>query len=257
MPFSSEWLALREPADQLARNSELLKKACLAAGPAPVILDLGCGTGSNMRALAPLLPKSTVWHLVDNDAELLEIAASSSTGNIFTHQLDLADVSGLPIDGATLVTGSALLDLVSKSWFTELVRNINAPLYFALSYDGRMSWEPSLSDDESITASFNQHQKSDKGLGVAMGPDSPEVAAQVLQDHGFLVERAKSDWRLRPSDAALQEELLLGIAGAATESGNERAKAWGDERVLLSGESYCTIGHEDVFAIPARVESAR
>ena len=252
MPFSSEWLALREPADHLARDRALLQKACLAAGSAPVVLDLGCGTGSNVRALAPWLPQGTKWHLVDNDPGLLEIAAKKTPGEVHTHCIDLTDLAQLPIEGVTLVTGSALLDLVSKNWFRKLVSNLNAPVYFALSYDGEMVWDPMLPDDQAITESFNEDQRTDKGLGTAMGPDSPALASEILEANGFVVERAKSDWRLAPNDSTLQSELVLGIASAAAEAGNVAAKTWGDERVLLSSKSYCTIGHEDILAVPQK-----
>ena len=49
MAFSAEWLALREPADRAARDAGLLRRAAAAAGPAPVIMDLGCGSGATVH----------------------------------------------------------------------------------------------------------------------------------------------------------------------------------------------------------------
>ncbi|MEL7014277.1 MAG: class I SAM-dependent methyltransferase, partial [Pseudomonadota bacterium] len=74
MGFDPEWLALREPADHAARDATLLGRAVTAAGPAPVILDLACGTGSTLRAVAPHMQVHAVWRLVDNDLALLEHA---------------------------------------------------------------------------------------------------------------------------------------------------------------------------------------
>ena len=69
-----DWLALREPADAAARDPEL---AALAARPARrpgarwSIRDLGCGTGSLGRWLAPQLPGPQHWILHDRDTALL------------------------------------------------------------------------------------------------------------------------------------------------------------------------------------------
>lgn len=252
MAFSAEWLALREPTDNFARDKGLLVEACKAAGSKPVIVDLGCGTGSNIRALAPYLPSQTIWHLVDNDPELLEIAKSSVSGQVVTHCMDLGEINKLPLESATLVTGSALLDLVSTGWLETLASSADVPMYFALSYNGRMNWDPEHAEDESVTNSFNAHQRSDKGLGVAMGPESPKLASEIFRIAGFETALAQSDWELGPSDQKLQNELVLGIAQAADEFGSEPAGLWGAERLLVSGKSYCTIGHEDIFAIPKK-----
>ncbi len=76
MGFSADWLALRDPADRAARDQTLARRAAEAAGPAPVIVDLGCGTGASWRALAPLLPDGARWRFVDNDPGCWSIAGA-------------------------------------------------------------------------------------------------------------------------------------------------------------------------------------
>ena len=85
MSFSAQWLALREPYDQAARNETVLDAVRKAfAGHAAVrVCDLGCGTGSTMRAVAPLLPARQDWRLLDNDAALLEAGISQATAAAF------------------------------------------------------------------------------------------------------------------------------------------------------------------------------
>ena len=53
--FSADWLTLRELYDARARNPKVLAAvaASLAALPSLTIVDLACGTGSTLRALAP------------------------------------------------------------------------------------------------------------------------------------------------------------------------------------------------------------
>ena len=66
-----EWLALREPADAAARSVELVERlrARLVGSPELVIHDLGAGTGSMGRWLAPLLPGPQHWVLHDRDVD--------------------------------------------------------------------------------------------------------------------------------------------------------------------------------------------
>ncbi|MEM8648842.1 MAG: class I SAM-dependent methyltransferase, partial [Pseudomonadota bacterium] len=214
MGFSPDWLALREPADGAARDAALLARAVAAAGPEPVILDLGCGTGSTTRAMADQLPKGTRWRLLDGDQALLDRAQDEvGSGPEFILQ-DLSDVDALPLDGVTLVTASALLDLVSEDWVAALAERLNVPFYAALSYDGAMEWAPENPTDRDVETFFNRHQRSDKGLGRALGPDAGPRAAALFEAAGFDVTLAQSPWELGPDMAALQTLLNDGIAAA-------------------------------------------
>ncbi|MEB0303591.1 hypothetical protein QN348_22145, partial [Mucilaginibacter sp. 5C4] len=61
---SPDWLALREPEDAAARSRDLALTAAAKIPDGPVIVhDLGSGTGSMMRWLAPLLPGPQTWIL--------------------------------------------------------------------------------------------------------------------------------------------------------------------------------------------------
>ena len=250
MSFSADWLALREPADRAARDSSLLRQAAAAAGENPVILDLGSGTGATMRALSPFLPASAKWRLVDNDQELLDKAATSSNASTSVHCLNLLDLDHLPTQNVTLITGSALLDLVSRNWLIELAKRIKVPAYFALSYDGEMSWNPVHELDAAVTKAFNRHQKSDKGFGPALGPDAAKAAEEIFTDAGFEFFSASSPWQLGESEQKLQAELVAGIAQASSEAGESEADSWLAHRLLVATESVCTIGHRDILAMP-------
>jgi trans-aconitate methyltransferase len=74
--FSAEWLALREPADRRARSRALVAelRSVFAGRDTAAVIDLGCGTGSNLRALAASLPRRQSWRLVDRDPALLSAA---------------------------------------------------------------------------------------------------------------------------------------------------------------------------------------
>lgn len=250
MGFSPDWLALREPADNDARDADLLRAAATAAGPNPVILDLGCGTGSTVRALAKFLPEHAKWRLVDNDWKLLEYAGAEAGEAVSLHQQDLQDLDKLPLEGVTLVTASALLDLVSRKWLVELASVVKVPVYFALSYNGIMSWSPEHPGDAAVTRKFNEHQQGDKGFGQALGPLAVKTATEVFTTSGFDVAVADSTWQLGAEDEKLQSELVKGIAVAAQEAGEEGAGEWGAVRVSASAHTSCSIGHGDIFAVP-------
>lgn len=250
MGFSAEWLALRDPADRAARDLALARRAAAAAGTAPLIVDLGCGTGATWRALSPVLPAGARWRFVDNDPALLAIAAAAAGDGAETVTADLADLDALPLEGATLVTASALLDLVSAQWVAGLVARLGVPFYAALSYDGRMDWSPDDPRDAAITSAFNRHQTGDKGLGPALGPNAADHAARTFGAAGFTVTLADSPWRLGPEMAALQRELCSGIAAAAAEAGLSDAADWGRARSASATASHCIIGHLDLLALP-------
>jgi len=75
---SPSWLALREEADARARSADLVEELRPRLPPADrvVVHDLGCGTGSMGRWLAPRLTGPQHWILSDRDTALLAIAAT-------------------------------------------------------------------------------------------------------------------------------------------------------------------------------------
>ncbi|WP_223814246.1 class I SAM-dependent methyltransferase [Roseicitreum antarcticum] len=218
-----------------------------------MIVDLGSGTGSTLRAFAPLLGGAAAWRLVDSDPALLAQAALSAGPDVTMHPLDLRTLYDLPLSGANLVTASALLDLCSGDWLTRLAARLkeqSVAFYAALNYDGVMTWSQPDRDDAAVTAAFNRHQRSDKGFGPALGPDSARVAAAAFAEAGFRVTEADSPWILGPEEAPLQSQLIDGIASAAAGAGEANARAWAARRRDLVRDGQCYIGHRDLLALP-------
>jgi SAM-dependent methyltransferase len=252
--FSAAWLALREPADREARSLALVERLGSALPPAANrrVLDLGAGAGSNLRYLAPWLGPRQHWCCVDQDAGLLaaglERSAHWAAGQglsvtpvssgvliqgpgrrlqVETRTQDLARLAdGLPSDLSgwirhdTVVTASALLDLVSADWTEALLRHcgrVRAPLLCALSYDGRVDLEPPLALDRAVIGLVNAHQRRDKGLGPALGPRAPSRLASMARDRGYQVWMEPSDWRLGEEQWEIQRALVEGWAQAAAE----------------------------------------
>jgi hypothetical protein len=72
--FDADWLMLREPFDHAARSVALARRLVDCLPKRPRLLDLGAGTGSLFRFLAPIFGRGQDWILVDSDAALLDEA---------------------------------------------------------------------------------------------------------------------------------------------------------------------------------------
>ncbi|MEM9012298.1 MAG: class I SAM-dependent methyltransferase [Pseudomonadota bacterium] len=252
MSFSADWLALREPADRRARDAGLIGRlASWGRGRAPLIVDLGAGTGSTYRVLSPHLPGAR-WRLVDRDAALLAHVGGDAA--VETVVADLAGDLEPLLRGADIVTGSALIDLAARDWLSALCQAAppSAAIYMALSYDGEETWSPTPPDEAEALAAFHAHQRGDKGLGgPALGPDAASAFAEILRASGREVFTGPSPWRLGADDAALISALADGAHGAVEEIGAldaARRQTWLAARRRATDVE---IGHVDVLGLPA------
>lgn len=273
--FDAHWLALREPVDHRSRAPELAHRLgeWWRRRGGSTVLDLGSGTGSNLRYLAPRLNGRQRWTLVDHDGALLERAEAPARDVVVeTVVADLAERGGpgravdlsptvrSHVEVSDLVTASALLDLVSSDWIDALVAACaaaGAGAAFALSYDGVIQWGAELVDpmDEVVRAAVHEHQRRDKGLGPALGPTAGAYAAEAFRRSGFRSWSFASPWRLDERDTGLTETLVSGWADAATEQSPERADdvhAWRARRraTVASDDVRLVVGHVDVLALP-------
>jgi SAM-dependent methyltransferase len=265
--FAVEWLALREPYDARARNPKVLDAVigAFASLPSVTIVDLACGTGATLRTLSPRLTRRQNWRLVDNDLSLLGRAAAMTSpvgANITAVPLDLNRDLEAALDGPVdLVATSALLDLVSDDWLARLVVETAArrvPLYAALTYDGRVTLEPSDPLDAAVIAAVNAHQHRDKGFGAALGPMAARTAIARFEAVGYSVIHGEADWAFGPDDREIQTEILSGWASASRETGNLSLAdivGWLTRRrdAVTAGRSSIRVGHVDLFAWPTGV----
>ena len=252
--FSADWLALREPVDAASRSMRLARVVAdaLPRYRAIEILDLGAGTGANVRYLAGKLPLPQRWLLVDRDERLLGRAPKAWPSQCLDLQRAVLDASLFA--GRALVTASALLDLVSDAWLQALAarcREAGSAVLFALTYDGRMDYAPAEPEDDLIRDLVNRHQRSDKGLGPAAGPTATSRAGELFAAAGYHVEREASDWVLGPESRSLQRPLIDGWAGAAAAMAPDQSAAIDDWRArrlahVDGGRSQLIVGHKDL-----------
>lgn len=279
--FAADWLAQREPFDAAARDAGLAQRLADALPARPVLLDLGAGSGSLFRWLAPIIGRAQVWLLADADEDLLQRAYEDITrwagkrgwavtqgqrallvhapGGAWRVEACRADLAaGLPPLGeADAVVCSALLDLVSAAWLERLVAALRSPLLACLSVDGRDAFLPRHPLDAALRAGFRADQGRDKGFGRALGPRAPAALHAALATAGFSAASAPSDWRIPPAALRMLGELVSGHAAAAERASPARARAigaWRKARMhqAVAGRLAIRIGHRDSLALPPR-----
>lgn len=263
--FDPAWLALREPADGDARAASLA--ALLASWIEPgelVVHDLGSGTGSLARWLAPRLPGRQVWVLHDRDPRLLDLALERTAGlvaadgtpvTVRTAVGDLAALGPSDLAGAGLITASALLDLLTPAALEALVAtcaSAGCPVLWTLSVTGAVTLDPADPLDGPLAGAFDAHQRR----GGLLGPDAPGAAVDALGRHGLAVRSADSPWQLTYARHELLAEWLRGRVDAAVEQTPELAddaRAWLRDRLTAAAarELTATVGHRDLLAAPA------
>jgi len=302
--FSTDWLHLREPFDQAARKAvtaaldlpgRLARWRQQSPGEPLEVIDLACGHGANLRALAPGLGGTQHWRLVDHDPALLTaapdalaewahrheyafmreggagdeqtltIAGPDFQAQVVCQRVDLArDLASLDFGQTPLVTASALLDLVSETWMQSLIRKAGAAraaLWFGLTVDGRTAWNPADPDDELVHGLFSRHQRRDKGFGPALGSQAATVALQQMACAGYETLQTQTDWVI---DGALAPQMQLamveGMAAAALEqspAAQDAVRSWTARRRAGVGSNCLRVGHVDIVATPAQADVRR
>lgn len=267
LDVSSDWLTLREAADARARSRTLAQSAAAMLPPGPIVVhDLGSGTGSMMRWLAPLLPGPQEWVLHDWNANLVERAVDGvrpcDRGNqpvaVSSRVVELAQLTAADLEGASLVTASALLDVLTARELQAIVQacaGISSPVILDLSVTGRVDLTPHDPRDAAFERSFNSHQQRVVDGRRLLGPDGASLARSLFQVAGWRVKEAATTWRLTDDEPRLLSEWFDGWVDAAV----EQTPALSDESVeyrelrgsqLAGGALTAVIHHVDLLAWP-------
>lgn len=265
-PAAADWLALREAADAEARAVDLVEE--LRAGhPAPGrILDLGAGTGSMARWLAPRLPGPQHWVLADRDAGLLAHVADglpprARDGSPITaevRELDVTTLTAADLAGVDLVTASALLDLLTAEEIDAVAAacvGAGVAALLTLSVTGQVRFEPAEPRDVPMAAAFDAHQQRTVDGRALLGPRAPTVAEEAFVRHGAHILSRASPWHLGLDDVDLVVAWLQGWVAAAVAQDPDLARhadAYLARRLEAAeqGRLRVTVGHLDLLALP-------
>lgn len=232
-----------------------------------VVHDLGSGSGSMTRWLAPRLPGPQHWTLHDRDAELLDLAAAAapvraSDGSPVRVDTQLGDVTRLApgrLAGATLLTASALLDMLTSDELDRFVATCAGaccPVLITLSVTGQVELTPPDPFDGVVMDAFNADQRRVTAAGRLLGPDAAGIAVDAFEALGFAVEVAPSPWRLGPGQSALLTDWFTGWVDAASEQRPElaaRISSYARRRLASAarGELSVVVQHQDLLARPS------
>ena len=264
---SSEWLALREPEDARARSRDLALAAAARLAPGPIVIhDLGSGTGSMMRWLAPLLPGPQTWVLHDWNSNLVERATSNVVPldrdgrpvSVRTRGGELAHLDPEALDGAALVTASALLDVLTSKEvraITDACVAVGCPVLLSLSVTGEVRLDPRDPRDDVFAASFNAHQGRRVGGRRLVGPTGVSLAQRRFLEAGWKIRPAATFWRLGDHDPLLLEQWFDGWCDAALEQRADLEVHGVEYRALRSSQSRrgalsAVVVHTDLLAWP-------
>jgi hypothetical protein len=263
---SAAWLRLREAADAAARAREFVEpvRRHLAGARRAVIHDLGAGTGSMGRWLAPQLPGPQHWIMYDRDADLLSCATTGMPGAGVDHRpvtaetrlRDITRLTAADLDGASLVTASALLDMLTGEEVERVVRacvGAGCPTLLTISVTGRVELTPADPLDAEIGEAFAAHQRRTTGGRTQLGPDAVDAAVDAFARHGVDVCVRSSPWRLGAQHADLACEWFTGWLAAACEQRPDLACAAGAyaRRRLAeaaAGRLGVVVHHDDLLA---------
>ncbi|WP_214467747.1 class I SAM-dependent methyltransferase [Microbacterium flavescens] len=265
IPVSADWLTLREGADAGSRSRALATRAARMLRPPVTVHDLGSGTGSMVRWLAPLLPGPQTWVLHDWNPALLEHAARATVNDVEGQPIamrtrvgELGHLRAADVAGASLVTASALLDVLAADEVEAIVQacvEAGTPALFGLSVTGRVTIDPLDPGDRVFEVAFNDHQRRSVDGRRLLGPDAVTVTAGLFRSRGWSVRVADSPWQLGGEDGALIAEWIDGWLAAAVAE-RPALQEWAEEyarartRQLAAGELRVAVHHEDLLAWP-------
>ncbi|RMD73213.1 MAG: hypothetical protein D6818_05100 [Bacteroidetes bacterium] len=286
--FTTDWLNLRFPFDEAARNGEV-EAACLRrlGNRSPLtILDLGAGLGANCVHLGPRIRGDQRWLLLDHDGHLPgpalawmgerlakagysaavegDAATFADAGHRLQVQYRVAPLDRLmdvvDLGGVDLVTANALLDLLN--WrqveaVAGMLADFRLPLLATINYAG-MSFEPSGTADLPIVGLYEQHMTREQEGGARLGKQAVSVLEDLLEHRGYRTLRKPSVWKVGPGARALQKALLDFMERALRElelmpGMVEQWEAWLALRraQMEKGELHIEVRHFDLWAEPA------
>jgi hypothetical protein len=216
------------------------------------------------RWLAGRLPGPQHWIMYDRDSELLDHAAAqmvdtAADGTPVTveiRQRDITRLTAADLAGTTLVTTSALLDLLTLNEVNGLAAacvGAACPALLTLSVAGRVELSPADPLDAEIGAAFNAHQRRSTGGRRLLGPDAADAAAEAFTRLGATVLVRPAPWRLGADRAPLLAEWLRGWLAAACAQRPDLTAA-GDaylgRRLAAAGagELRAVVQHHDLLA---------
>ena len=284
----TQWLAHRFACDAEARHPEIEHKflSFFEQHQTPLkLVDVGSGTGANVRYYFDRIPHQQEWILVEQDARLRDDCRQSlahfaeQRGYDWQPQNDTfqltdgqktATVTFVPghierieqlvdLSQTDVVTANAVFDLVPFEQFDALVGKLvqhDVCLLATLNYY-ETSFLPFSEHDHRFVGWYHMHMKRPQPMGIAMGADCSEEMLDLLAQHHMMIEQEGSQWHLKKNATTMHHYLLHFIEHAVAELNLSADEQQDVERWLEHKKKLCRereleiiVDHSDIFAYP-------
>ncbi len=221
--FSKSWINMRIGYDDHSRSNiliQFLKKNNYSSGIE--LIDMCCGSGSFLiwsirnkilfdkcslidhdlnllKSIKSNLRKNTSKNLIiksnTNNMNLSLIKDDSFLSDIYIKKND-CNKFDIKTKKFHVISYSAVLDLMSKSSIIKALKsaNCNNVIYFSLCFNGMVKWTPTNIFDKYILSFFNNHQRMDKGFGMALGSRSIDFIKKNAAKHEVNFTMKNSPW---------------------------------------------------------------
>lgn len=283
--FDPKWLQERYRFDAAARNKELEWEAIhqFAFLEHLQIVDLGSGTGANVRYYLEQFPQNQTWYCVEEDGMLREVfwqnmlelahadgyqpeqEGDSLKMTKSGHWVEIHFVQGnlMELDKLVdllrtdLILANAVFDLFSADQFAELIHVIShhsLSMLFSLNYEG-MAFFPQEEKDDFFIRQYNAHMQRPQDFGHGMGPDASQVMKEALNKKLGHVKRGQSIWEIAQEDTEMLRFLLGFFEDALVDWWENEAEKtafnnWLEDKkaMLESGKLSAHVYHQDILA---------
>jgi hypothetical protein len=187
-------------------------------------------------------------------------ASDGAAVTVEARRSDITRMHPADLSGATVVTASALLDMLTDDEMSALVAicaGPRCPVLLTLSVIGQVELTPPEPLDREVAAAFDAHQRRTTERGRLLGPDAVAFAVEEFRQRGAEVLVRPSRWRLGALHAELTVEWFTGWVVAASEQQPELAAQIEEYRrrrldQLAAGELDVAVDHADLLVLPGR-----
>lgn len=235
--FTAEWLDTRYSFDSKARNQqvEAAFKNYFFGRKEIQLMDVGAGTGNNLRYWFRQLESPQKWTNVELNPELLALGFQQAAQLLTTegygvkqfenhisgmkrkngrfHEVRLLALQESFLDFAfeilpvkpDVVLANAVFDLLSPEMFVAFAEKLiehRIPLLSTINIAG-LEWSTATFQDKYYSRCYLHHMNRPQAFGMALGAHVTDFAIDFCKKHQVNVEWGRSDWQIAETDTAM------------------------------------------------------
>jgi len=232
----SNWLTDRFEVDAAARNKKV--EECffklISYKRTLNLIDLGSGTGGNLAYLLPKIKNNQNWHLVEQDAILIEackhrlnkqfevnnssghsmsIKNDANTIHLTWHHMDINEFleNTSYQNNFDVLTASALFDILPKATFQKILdfaRSKKLLLFGTLNYENT-KFENASKADVHYAQLYQRHMKLPQVYGIKMGGDCKiDTLSLFNKTEKQNLNIGESNWLLNETHTSMLKQLI-------------------------------------------------